>query len=177
MFGLHTFKNSKYSEKDLIDLWNADVANGIGNTIARTLHLIDSRQVKLDRKIVSDLFIQKLFNKYDEIDYCFKSYDFQGVRNNLNGVISDINFRIQTEKPFDNNSDNYELVLNEIYFQLESILPFYQIIFKEKAAELEKAFVENKKVILFERITVKPAVVEQPPIKKRVFVIKPDKAK
>ena len=155
LFGLHTFKNSKYSEKDLLELWNADIANGIGNVITRSLHIIDSRQVKIDRSLVDSTFINKLFNKYNEIDFCFKSYDFQGVRNNLNAVIAEINLRIQNEKPYDKDSTNYEQVLNEIYFQLESILPFYQIIFKEKKDELEKAFIENKKVILFEKLNAK----------------------
>ena len=151
-FGLNTFKDSKYSEKDLVELWNADIVNGLGNIITRLLHIINLREVKLSSDNISPKFIEKLFNKYDDIEQCFEKYDFSGVRAHLNEVIAEINVRIQNEKPYDKNCSNYEIILNELYYQLKSIITFYQIILKEKKNELENAFIENKKVILFERI-------------------------
>ena len=152
VFGLNTFKSSKYSEKDLVELWNADVANGLGNTIARILHLIDVKQVKLDPYLISSHFLDVLKEQYENIDKLFSVYEFQNARLALVGVIKEINERVNNEKPFEKTCAEPDRILRELYFQLKNIIPFYQIIFKEKASDLEKAFFDNKKVILFERL-------------------------
>lgn len=152
VFGLNTYKNSKYSEKDLIELWNSDIVNGLGNTISRTLHLIDKKNVFLDYNSLSDDFKNKLNTEYNHIDSLFQDYEFSSIRLALINIIGQINERFNNEKPFDKNCINYAEILNELYFQLKNIMPFYQIILKEKSDDLKRAFEENKKVILFERI-------------------------
>ena len=47
---------------------------------------------------------------------------------------------------------DYERILRELYFKLNNIIPFYQIILKEKYWEFKLCFIENKKVILFDKI-------------------------
>jgi len=152
VFGLNTYRNSKYSEKDLVELWNSDIVNGLGNTISRTLHLIDKKNIVLDFNSLSKSFKAKLETEYNHIDSLFQDYEFSTIRLSLIGIIGEINERFNNEKPFDKNCVNYIEILNELYFQLKNILPFYKIILKERANDLENAFVENKKVILFEKI-------------------------
>jgi methionyl-tRNA synthetase len=154
IFGLNTYKSSKYSEKDLADLWNADVVNGLGNTVARVLHLVDTKNVNLDVNLLSIEFRVKLANVISHGHRFFHDYDFNAVRLLLNNTIGEINQRINDEKPFDKNCVEYDIILRELYFQLKTIVPFYQIIFKEKSTELSEAFINNKKVILFERIKI-----------------------
>lgn len=140
-FGLNTFGNSKYSEEELVNLWNADIVNGLGNLISRLLHLIDIKKVKVPDEIKA----------YPEIDKAFESYNFSEVRNLLNNVISNCNKRITDERPFDKNCPNPEQILSEIYTDIKSILPYYKIVLKDHAEKLDTAFIENKKAILFAR--------------------------
>lgn len=144
-FGLNTFGNSKYSESELVQLWNADIVNGLGNLIARTLHLIDIKKTS-ERATMSDEI-----KKFPEIDKAFEEYNFGRVRELLNEVINNCNKRITEERPFDKSCPNPNEILDEIYVQIRSLLPYYKIILKEHAGKIDKAFIDNKKTILFTR--------------------------
>lgn len=138
-FGLNTFGNSKYSEDELVHLWNADIVNGLGNLVARLLHLIDIKNVSVPSEIKS----------FPEIDKSLEDYDFPKLRSLLNEVINRCNKRITDERPFDKNCHNPDKILSEIYTDIRSILPYYKIILKDHAEKIEQAFTDNKKIILF----------------------------
>jgi len=147
-FGLNTFGNSKYSEADLVSLWNADIVNGLGNLITRLLHLVDLKGVQLsESKVAADL---RQIN-IEDIQHAFESSNFSDVRELLNETVNHCNKRITQEKPFDKNCPNPDQILNEIYFALKDILPYYGIILKDHSDRLAEAFIINKKAILFTR--------------------------
>ena len=152
LFVLNIFNNSKYKEEELINAWNSDIVNGLGNTVARIIHLVDIKNVNLDYELLDNTFKTQLETDRALIDGYFESYQFQEARLALNNVIFEINQRVANEKPFDKDCVDYERILRELYFKLKNIVPFYEIIFKEKKQELETCFIENKKVILFERL-------------------------
>jgi methionyl-tRNA synthetase len=152
LFGLNTFKDSKYSEKDLIELWNSDIVNGLGNSISRLLHIIDTRSAEIDFEALSEDFKQKLTSEYKSIDNYFVNYEFQNARLSLVKIINEINTRINDEKPYHKDCEKFNQILNELYYQLKNVIPFYKIILKEKSDELERTIEEKKKAILFQRI-------------------------
>lgn len=161
VFGLNTYKSSKYSEKDLVELYNSDIANGLGNTIARTLHLVDVRGVSLDYELLSTEFKLQLKTEREHVHSLFHDYEFLSIKLALSSTIREINERMNDEKPFDKNCVDYERILRELYFQLKNTIPFYKIILKEKSVELEEAFINNKKVILFERIKLPEIIIHK----------------
>lgn len=148
--GLNTFGDSKYSETDLVNSWNSDIANGLGNIIARTLHLVDIKKVYLPAvgsiKLSENMVLHKV-----KIEQLFEEYKFQELRDYLNSVIAKLNKRFENEKPFSKECLNPEVIIHEIYWELKSLIPAYQILLKEHADNLELAFKENKKVVLFKR--------------------------
>ena len=153
-FGLNTFSDTKYSETELAQLWNSDVVNGLGNLITRLLHLIDLRKIEISEdkidKTSKIALVRKIQNQ--DIEYAFESYNFSGVRDLLNGIIAYNNKRITKEKPFAKECLNAEQILNEIYFEIKDIIPYYQIVLKGHADVLTNAFTENKKAILFSKL-------------------------
>jgi methionyl-tRNA synthetase len=151
-FGLHIFEDSKYSEDDLITIWNTEIVNGLGNLISRTLHLIDIKDVQLDIQFITNEQITEEHERNIRIGQAFESYNFQLVRRELNALVTKLNIRIQVERPFDKESENYVQVLNEIYHDLESVIPYYCIILKEYKDKLIKAFENNKKTLIFARL-------------------------
>jgi methionyl-tRNA synthetase len=152
-FGLNTFGDSKYSESDLVNLWNNDVVNGLGNLIARLFHLIDLREVELNESQLSEEINATIESNKNVINTHFDLYNFKGVRDLLNSNIDYFNYRITNEKPFAKNCDNYSQILNEIYFSLKSIIPYYKIVLKSHSDKLTSAFDKEspEKVIIFER--------------------------
>lgn len=152
IFGLNTLSDSKYSEIELVQKWNNDIVNGLGNLISRLLHLIESKNVILDETSLSEETLNRIQYNTNEIKRCFSEYNFKEFGSVLNGVVFNLNKRITIEKPFDKNCNNYSEILNELYFELKTIIPYYAIIIKGHKELLERAFDDNKKVILFERI-------------------------
>lgn len=151
--GLNTFSNSKYSESDLISLWNNDIVNGYGNLISRTLHLIDIKNVDVSNfDSLSENYKNKIIIQNQNIDVLFEKYNFQNIRNYLNNVIFKLNKRIQDDKPYSKECINAEEILKEIYFELKYISKYYRILLKEYDEIIAEAFEINKKVILFEKL-------------------------
>lgn len=153
IFGLNTFDDSKYSESDLINKWNNEIVNGLGNLISRLLHLIDLKQVNLVKTELSIESNIRILNNSRVIQSALDGYHFNDLCNILNAIIFNLNRRITLEKPFDKACENYSEILTEIYFELDAVIPCYGLILKEHKAQLDEAFSNNKKVIIFNKIT------------------------
>jgi len=135
-----------------VQKWNNDIVNGLGNLISRVLHLIDIKNVVLDETTLNKNLVEKIQNNSDEINKKFEECNLKEVGILLNVIVSNLNKRITVEKPFDKDCENYSEILNELYFELKDIIVFFGIIIKNHKDQLDKAFVENKKIIIFERI-------------------------
>lgn len=144
--------DSKYSEAELVLKWNNEVVNGLGNLISRLLHLIDLKQVVIDWDSVSIEVKAVIDDNVKNINYNFEKYDFKFIDELLNSIIFKLNRRITIEKPFDKDCENYAQILNEIYFELKALIPYYKIVLKEHADLLDLAFQVNKKTIIFTKI-------------------------
>ena len=151
-FGLSLFDDSKYSEKDLINIWNSDIVKGFGNLISRTLHLIDIKNIEPNEESLTIDFQNYLKMIEYNIEDSFEKYDFNNVRNLLNQSISKINKKYEVERPFDKECILYSEILNEIYCELKLLSKYYSLILKEYKNDIEKAFVDNKKIILFKSL-------------------------
>ena len=151
-FGLNTFSDSKYSEADLVQKWNSEIVNGLGNLISRLLHLIDIKKVELNPDSMSIKASSKCFENDYLLNEALKNYKFKEVNNLLNEIVFGCNKRITEEKPFEASCENYVQILNDIYWQIKSIIGCYGIVLKDHAEALKMAFVENKKIIIFNRI-------------------------
>ena len=151
-FGISLFEDSKYSEKELVNLWNSEIVNGFGNLISRTLHLIDIKNIDINYDNLNRDFKNKLDIFKQNIDLSFERYDLKNVRIQLNDVVNNINKRFQIERPFDKECINYKEILLEIYFETKTISEYYSFILKEYRGDIENAFVNNKKVIIFKQI-------------------------
>jgi methionyl-tRNA synthetase len=145
--GLNIFGDSCYSEEELVNLWNAQIVNGYGNLLARILHLIDIREIEIDEK----------YSGYSAgieaaLDQNFEEYNFNGFKKNLFEFINTCNKRINDEKPYSKECENYIQILNELYFGLKVISKYIQIILPEFAEQIDDALEDKKKVVLFKKI-------------------------
>lgn len=154
-FGLSIYDDSKYSEKELVNLWNSEIVNGLGNLISRTLHLIDIKNIAPNYDLLSTEFRTSLNSYLEEIDNSFEIYNFNKAHHLLVNGLNKLNKRFQDDRPFDKNSTNYTQVLNEIYFELKEISKYYCLILSDYSESIKLAFVENKKTILFNPLEIK----------------------
>ena len=158
-FGLNTTGDSRYSEVDLVKKWNTEIVGGLGNLISRALHLIDLRGVEIDVnemrgsdwQTTNQEFIN-INNRAWEINAAFETYNFAEANKLLVRSVNALNARISNEKPYDKGCENYSKILNEIHYELTTIIPFYGFVLKQHASQLEDAFKYNEKVILFKAL-------------------------
>jgi methionyl-tRNA synthetase len=149
--GLNSFDNSSYSEKELQLKYDNDIANGYGNLLARTLHLIDIKNIVIDeskvscKKYVNETILFTI-NKFFELGNLREAYKVVHL------AVSDANLIITQEKPFDKNCPNPEEILNNVYYLLQKVSPFYQIVFPDLSEAISTALIEKKKVNLFPRL-------------------------
>lgn len=164
-FGLSTTGDSKYSEKELINLWNSDIVNGFGNLVSRTLHLINIKNIEVP-KTVDEIWTseldkavkERIFVNTNLILYALEKCELQKIREVLNSVVDVLNKRFQDERPFDKACENYEFILFNIYCELRWLSVFYQYILKDYKIIIELAFKENKKAILFQPIKLEETI-------------------
>jgi methionyl-tRNA synthetase len=139
---LHPFEDSPFTLEKFKELYNANLANGLGNLVSRVMKM--SEDYGVDITDSPEIEIQ---NK-NEFEKAVNEFDLKKAMDILWFNISEINLKIQEEKPFivakqDINSareltKNYVLKIKSIAKELESFLP-------ETSLKIQKAILENKK--------------------------------
>jgi len=154
--GINTYGDTAFSEAELVKAWNNEVVGGFGNLVARTLHLVDIQGVDVEVEPSAE-FQEKNGQQLAAVRLAFQRYDFYEVRRLLNLWVSELNRRINDERPFDASVANRHDIIREIYLSLDDIAPFYTIILKDPA--IFEALWAKKKVILFKKLEVAHAAV------------------
>ncbi len=154
--GINTYGDTAFSEEELVKAWNNEVVGGFGNLVARTLHLVDIQGVDVEVE-PSAQFQERNGQQLAAVRLAFQRYDFYEVRRLLNLWVSELNRRINDERPFDASVVNRHEIIREIYLSLDDIAPFYTIILKDPA--IFEALLAKKKVILFKKLEVAHAAV------------------
>ncbi|PIR43777.1 methionine--tRNA ligase [candidate division WWE3 bacterium CG10_big_fil_rev_8_21_14_0_10_32_10] len=120
-----TFEDGDYSEKSLVGLYNADLANGIGNLVSRITKLCENSQ----KEYTLDFTSTKL-NK--ELEDLMSNYSLNAVCKLFEDSIADLNKSLHEKKPWENLEDSFELlqsILNESLYLVKTfsfILPDLQ---------------------------------------------------
>ncbi len=151
-FGLNTFGNSSYDEEVLVNKWNSEVVNGFGNLITRTLHIIDINNINPEFDKLDEDFKDKLNADFVQLDTYFYSYNFLSANNKMKHIVDYINQRYDKERPFDKECQNKEVILTQIFFYLEKLSHYFKLILKSESEQIDLAFKNRKKVILFSKI-------------------------
>ncbi len=163
--GLNTFQDSNFSEQDLINKYNNDLANNLGNLISRVF--------SLDEKINRDASMHCLLNDFDsivfispflievkkEIERAQHELEINfNIKNSfviLNNLISKANKYYTEQKPFDKKSTNTKEILIELIYLFELIAPFYESVCPGYTNSIDGLLKNNtnKNKILFPKIS------------------------
>jgi methionyl-tRNA synthetase len=152
--GLNTYSDSNWSEKDLIELYNNDLANGYGNLMSRVLHLVDKYNIECVDPTTDFFFainaqiseIETLWNNFEISQALVKTFDIVNFGNKY----------IDINKPWmkESHKDNAHFeILSNLYYLVKIVTKYYQPVFSEKKYfEILESIKANKKFIAFQRI-------------------------
>ena len=159
--GLNTTDNSNWDETILVNQFNSEVCNDFGNLVSRVLHLIDT---KLNGELIdiSTLEIKALINpiilinEYEgNILHLLDDLRIKEALQLTNELVKFGNKYINDEKPWSN--ENYGETLSILYYLLQKIAPFYNIVFPYK--NIQALIEDKKKVILFTKLKLDSVVI------------------
>lgn len=140
-----SYGDGDYSERRFKELYNADLAHGLGNLVARIAKLAQKNQLG-----VTNYELQ--VNKPD--NHLLEKYKFSEALASIWGKISELDKYINTKEPWKLKEKELEEVLNILISQLLNISYFLQPFLPETAQKIEDHFT-GKKLIdkpLFPRI-------------------------
>ena len=156
--GLNLCENSGWDEKRLVETFNSHLADDYGNLLARTLHLVDISNIKIDYELINKgLFFDTVTKLVAKIKSLWEELKINEALNETNELVKEGNRKMNAEEPWSKNvsKDKATLCLMELHFLLSEVSKLYYPVIPAKSKEAQKALLENKKVILFKKIEKK----------------------
>lgn len=146
---LHTYNNSNWSEQDLVDTYNSDLANNFGNLISRALHLIEIKNVEITT--ATDSFKDEVFTQVEDIIKTWKSFEISNALQKTLQLVAFGNKYINDNKPW-SNPDICNEVLNNLYYLLQILNDLYEPVMPNAHFRISQALKEKKKAIIFNKL-------------------------
>lgn len=125
------FQDGDFSEEKLKEVYNADLANGLGNLIARVAKLCEKNNIKTTKG--SHVWCADL-EKY------MGEFKFNEAINIVWKLIDDANKKINETKPWELRGKELENVLTELIKTIQAISFNLQPFLPETAEKIEKQF-------------------------------------
>jgi methionyl-tRNA synthetase len=146
--GLSTYSDSSWNEDDLVRLFNNDICNDWGNLVARTLHLVDIKNVNIE--VVDDGFKEKINILVNDVENLWLEYRVKEALQKTNEIVKIGNKYINDEKPW--SSENYNVILSNLYYLVKKVNDLYLPVFPTVNSICNDAIENRKKVILFNKL-------------------------
>lgn len=125
------FEDGDFSEEKFKEAFNSDLANGLGNLVARLAKLAE--KVSYDSE-------PKSGNVYPEIDNFLKDYRIDLAIGFLWEKIKDLDQQIDTEQPWKLNDDDLRKFLDKIVPEIQSLAFNLSPFLPETAEKIQKQF-------------------------------------
>ena len=151
--GLTTFGDGKWSEKELVELYNSDLANNYGNLLSRVVHLVSTKEITIDPTLVEPSFVETVDSYIKNSEACWNRYDIHAAIREIMNLVSWGNKYMNDEQPWKSESGNIQL--NNLYHLLNVASHALFPVIPDKAVEAISSLQEKKKIVLFSRIEVK----------------------
>ncbi|MBI4028978.1 MAG: methionine--tRNA ligase [Candidatus Blackburnbacteria bacterium] len=125
------FEDGDFSEEKFKEVYNADLANNLGNLVARVAKLSENVRLSVP-KTTQDSFD-------DEVTKHLESYQFNLALQTIWSWIDNLNKKIDTEKLWEDTSGKKE-ILQEIVLEIQKIAFNLRPFLPETAKRIEKQF-------------------------------------
>lgn len=146
--GLTTFGDGCWSEADLIELYNSELADNLGNLLARVLHLIDIKNVEL---IDADYeFKVTLAGKIAKVESAFSEFDLHGAVRAVTEIFKFGNQYINSAEPW--KSEHYVSTLSNLRHLLVIGVAYLYPVIPNASIRALSALREGKKAIIFPKL-------------------------
>jgi methionyl-tRNA synthetase len=153
--GLTTYGDSPYKEGELINSYNARLANNYGNLLNRVIHLSNSNEFEINQeeKVESE-FKTKVNGLKEEIEKLYEDYEIASAGEKIDELADFGNKYINDEQPWDKSVSRKRAfeILNNLSYLLKIVTELYVPIIPISTQKAFSALSKQKKIILFEKL-------------------------
>lgn len=142
------YDDGDFSEKRLVELYNADLANGLGNLIQRVSKLVENSKFKIQNLKQIQIFEIQNYKQYNEL---FAEYRFNEILELIWKKVAEINRYIDQNEPWKLTGDKLQKVLFVSVDNILEIAILLQPFLPETAEKILSQFTANE-------IKVQPAL-------------------
>lgn len=148
--GLPTYTDAAYKEDDVINLYNANLADNYGNLVNRVIVLGKNKGIEIDQKYVAKEFKAHIDKDIEHITNLYEQYNIFEAAHIINEVVSYGNKYINDQKPWEVTLPTE--TINNLYYLLEQISDIYEPIIPESSRKAQEALKRHEPIILFHKI-------------------------
>jgi len=141
-----------FSYKKFEERYNGDLANGLGNFVARTLTLVNKEQIKIEEVINID---EKIFNQITKtkriIDEKMGEFKFHEAVAVLWELISFGDKYLNENKPWEKTNNSRSQIANGLFI-LKNVSELLQSFLPETSEKIKQSIEKKEKINLFPRV-------------------------
>jgi methionyl-tRNA synthetase len=150
--GIPSSEDGDFSIARFEELYNADLANGIGNLVARVLTLATKNKIEQPKKIENNEFISLIDQTKKDCAGLIGEFEFNQALEVIWELISFCNGYIDKEKPW-NNPEPKPIITNLLYC-ISEIADLVEPFLPETSGKIKKQLKTGKSEILFPRLVL-----------------------
>lgn len=153
--GISTFADSAYKEDELVNMYNARLANNYGNLLNRVIHLANSKEVEInDEESVEKDFREKVLKYKEEIEKLYDEYEIALAGEKIDELADFGNKYITEKEPWDKNlaKEAVQTTLNNLSYLLKTVTGLYFPIIPESSRKAQEALEKKERIILFQKL-------------------------
>jgi len=148
--GIPSSEDGDFSISRFEELYNADLANGIGNLVARVLTLATKNNIQQPKKIENNEFISLIEQTKKDCAKLIEEFEFNQALEVVWKLISFCNGYIDKEKPW-NNPEPKPIITNLLYC-ISEIAGLIAPFLPETSEKIKNQLATGKSGILFPRL-------------------------
>lgn len=147
--GLNTCDNSSWSEADLVEKYNSDLADDYGNLLNRTLHLINLKKVNVDITKIHSSVSEKITSTETNLREHWTNLNLRAVCEEIVGLLKFGNKYLNDEKPW--SQEDPSEVLSGVYHLLYKATVHFSPVIPDATEKAFEALDRKQKIILFNK--------------------------
>jgi len=128
-------EDSDISEKKLVQVYNSDLANGLGNLIARVTTLCEKNSIKV---------LSMPLKFYPDVERCVSAYRINEALDYIWSEVAKADKKITEEKPWELSSKKAKKVLEDLAQRIQQIAFNLQPFLPKTAEKIQKQFAGPK---------------------------------
>ncbi len=153
--GISTFADGAYKEDDLVNMYNARLANNYGNLLNRVIHLANAKEVNInEEQNVEREFKQKVDEYKNEIEKAYEEFEIFLALEKVDELADWGNKYITEKEPWSKEltKEQCQTVLNNLSYLLKIVSQLYYPAIPISANKAKEALEKREKIILFNKL-------------------------